>query len=454
MAKTWVLLMACSTTVLPQLSRGFMIGSGSNPLSSLLRRHMSGSISHVLHVTQSTSFPTSSSACGSEGLSGSSTEREHHLRIKKQLEAKELVRVRVSVSAEFRAVLRLPKKKKNGRIFMHPDDARSLDSLYSELEEHLGVPKHAFQVKSKTEYNSTVMDSDDDVLEAWDNDGGSGLSLLVARNPAVEWPPVPKYLKDMPDPASATAMQMLSFFHFCTIADPDETANSLALAWRPIGAIGRVYVSTEGVNAQMAVPLNVLENFRQACDSIPEIKGVDLNLDMAVSMAEFIECPPFNSLHVRPRQQLVSDGIDHSRSLQLEPERSGASLHPDKWHDALNDREAIVLDCRNSYESDLGRFEGAVPLETTTFRDTWSALKRVLEGKPKDTPVLTYCTGGIRCVKVGAYLMQEMGYTNVGRLEGGIINYTRHIRQISQSQNLPFANVTKFSGLNYVFNDR
>jgi len=60
----------------------------------------------------------------------------------------------------------------------------------------------------------------------------------------------------------------------------------------------------------------------------------------------------------------------------------------------------IILDCRNSYESDVGRFEGAIPLNTTFFRDSWIVLDELLKDTPKDAPILTYCTGGIRCVKV------------------------------------------------------
>ena len=63
--------------------------------------------------------------------------------------------------------------------------------------------------------------------------------------------------------------------------------------------------------------------------------------------------------------------------------------------------EVTILDCRNSYETDVGRFVGAEPLETQTFRDSWDALKERLADTPKDAPIMTYCTGGIRCVKVG-----------------------------------------------------
>ena len=62
----------------------------------------------------------------------------------------------------------------------------------------------------------------------------------------------------------------------------------------------------------------------------------------------------------------------------------------------------MLLDCRNSYESDVGSFVGALPLETKAFSDSWAKLEDMLVGTPKDTPILTFCTGGIRCVKTNA----------------------------------------------------
>jgi rhodanese-related sulfurtransferase len=122
-----------------------------------------------------------------------------------------------------------------------------------------------------------------------------------------------------------------------------------------------------------------------------------------------------------------------------------------EWHAALNDTQAVVLDCRNLYESDLGRFEGAIPLRTETFKDTWVELERVLRNTPRDTKVLTYCTGGIRCVKVGAFLTQRLGFVNAARLEGGIVNYTQTLRREAGPR---FEQDSKYRGLNFVFNDR
>ena len=246
-------------------------------------------------------------------------------------------------------------------------------------------------------------------------------------------------------------MQMISFYVFQPTPDPEALCDAVRAAWEPLCVVGRVYVSNEGVNAQIAVPSNILPNFRAACASLPALEGVDLNLDLDLPNAEFNAFPPFRTLHVRPREQIVVDGLDEPLDLQ---DQTGIQLKPDEWHSALDNPDAVILDCRNTYESDVGRFDGAVPLNTTTFRDTWDKLADALEGKPKDTPVLTYCTGGIRCVKVGAYLEQRLGFANTYRLEGGIVNYTRHVRDIADGGGVPFDAMTKFKGSNYVFNDR
>lgn len=75
-------------------------------------------------------------------------------------------------------------------------------------------------------------------------------------------------------------------------------------------------------------------------------------------------------------------------------------MEPQEFHERVKDPNTIVLDCRNKYESDIGRFKTAVPLNTTTFKDSWDSLSSVLADVPKNTSILTYCTGGIRCVKV------------------------------------------------------
>jgi UPF0176 protein len=131
-------------------------------------------------------------------------------------------------------------------------------------------------------------------------------------------------------------------------------------------------------------------------------------------------CPPFKNLHVRVRQQIVADGLDKA----LNWESAGYDMPPLEWHQKLKEaREAkqrlssdrsdnddgssksdeekeaeknipLIFDCRNDYETSVGIFEGADPLDTENFRESWDVFADKLKDTPKDTPIMTYCTGG------------------------------------------------------------
>lgn len=159
--------------------------------------------------------------------------------------------------------------------------------------------------------------------------------------------------------------------------------------WRPFRAVGRVYVAAEGVNAQMAVPTNVLNNFIEACRSLPMFENQYINTDHQMDRAEFEIARPFKALHIRARQQIVADGF----TKPLDWSKSGREMSPTEWHKELDNPEAIVLDCRNSYESDVGLFDNAIPLNTTFFKESWTALDEVLRDVDPSRPVMTYCTG-------------------------------------------------------------
>jgi predicted sulfurtransferase len=225
-------------------------------------------------------------------------------------------------------------------------------------------------------------------------------------------------------------------------------------------ALGRIYVAREGVNAQMSVPTNVLSSFKRCCLSVPELGSHmenGLNIDpVPVPVSEFFEGgkAPFKGLHVRERRQIVADALDGP----LDWQKAGTDLPPLEWHDRLEKagKEGgdgpIILDCRNEYETGVGHFVGAEPLNTDTFKDTWGKLRERLEGVPKDREIMAYCTGGIRCVKVGAYLEQEMGFKNVSRLAGGIIAYDRAVQEEREGGVEGMESL--FHGTNFVFDGR
>ncbi|CAM9737612.1 unnamed protein product, partial [Ectocarpus sp. 8 AP-2014] len=241
---------------------------------------------------------------------------------------------------------------------------------------------------------------------------------------------------------------MLSFYRFVDIDQPEAFANMLQLAWAPLGVRGRVYVATEGVNAQMAVPCTSTERFERAVEAVEKLAGVYLNkAERRWSGDEFRESPPFPALHVRARKQIVADGLARPLEWSDRSGKVGKELSPEEWHEMMDKEEgATLLDCRNSYESVVGTFDKALPLDTSFFRESWGELERLVGDADRDAPIMTYCTGGIRCVKIAAYLEQEMGFTNVTRLEGGIISYAKFAKEGGLE--------SKFKGVNYVFDKR
>ena len=122
----------------------------------------------------------------------------------------------------------------------------------------------------------------------------------------------------------------------------------------------------------------------------------------------------------------------------------GKHLGAREWNEAI-ENGATVVDMRNHYESEIGKFEGAICPEVETFKEELPLVKDMLNGK-EDEQVLLYCTGGIRCEKASAYL-KNYGFNNVSQLHGGIIDYVRQIKEDNKIQN-------KFLGKNFVFDER
>ena len=411
----------------------------------------------------------------------------------------QLYAIKISVCDQLREELKLSGREKRGRVFVEQNSPAimSLKALKMELHAFFralrkstftlaaGYPQVADDgtISSSSFNNETywTIESDQDVVQTFqaadqffeehkDILKRPSIAIHVQKDPnAPPPPPPPAYLTNMPDPAASPTMTMLSFYAFPPggIENPEEFSVFLRKTWKPFQALGRVYVAKEGVNAQMSVPTTVLNNFIQCCQEIPQL-GTNLengiNVDphpltreefavAGVPAAGGKPMPPFTNLHVRVRHQVVADGLDK----ELDWQSAGYDMPPLEWHAKLKqakeeeggaDPKPIVLDCRNTYETDVGRFEGAEPLGTESFRESWDVLKDRLKDLPKDTPIYGYCTGGIRCVKVGAYVTQELGFSNFTRLAGGIIAYDRTLKEKAPEEE------PLFKGTNFVFDNR
>lgn len=233
---------------------------------------------------------------------------------------------------------------------------------------------------------------------------------------------------------SAVMRSTLSFYRYFPVEEPENYRDTLYEAWSALDVYGRIYVATEGINAQISLPGEQIPAFEATLDSCG-LGGIRLNYAIEDHGKSFYK------LKIKVREKIVADGLSEG---EIDMRKRGQSLDAHAFN-ALTDRpETIVVDMRNHYESEVGHFEKAYCPDVETFRE--SLPKVVAEfSDNKDAPIVMYCTGGIRCEKASAYLLSK-GYENVYQLEGGIIEYAR------QAERDGLRN--KFRGKNFVFDER
>ncbi len=227
----------------------------------------------------------------------------------------------------------------------------------------------------------------------------------------------------------------ISFYRYIQINNPEEFRNQLYSEWFDLNCFGRVYVAAEGINAQMSIPEFNMDLFLETLKKFNELNTAQIKYAVEDNGKSFYK------LTIKVKQKIVADGLDDN---SYDISRVGNHLSPIDFHNLIDDTESIVIDMRNRYESEVGRFSNAFVPEAATFKE---AIQIVSEkfGNEKDKNVLLYCTGGIRCEKASSFLIQQ-GFKNVNQLNGGIINYAHFIK----SGNI----ASKFIGKNFVFDER
>jgi UPF0176 protein len=234
--------------------------------------------------------------------------------------------------------------------------------------------------------------------------------------------------------AESFSRQTISFYRYVQIENPAELRDQLFTAWSELGVLGRIYLSREGINAQISVPKPEFERFRELIDASPSFSGVEFKLAIEEPATAFWK------LIIKVRTQIVADDLDPG-SYDLA--NVGTHLNAKEFNAAI-EQGALVVDMRNKYESDIGRFENAVTPSSQTFGDELQEVVKLLDDK-KSEKVLLYCTGGIRCEKASAFLKHN-GFNDVSQLYGGIINYKHEVEREGLE--------SKFKGKNYVFDGR
>ena len=228
----------------------------------------------------------------------------------------------------------------------------------------------------------------------------------------------------------------LSFYAYAKISDPKKFRDELFIAWNALDALGRIYVAHEGINAQMSIPAENLEAFRDTLEIYDFMKGIRLNVAVEHDDHSFLK------LTIKVRNKIVADGLNDET---FDVTNKGIHLKAKEFNTLLEDPNTIVVDFRNHYESEVGHFEGSITPDVETFRESLPIINEKLQDFKEDKNLLMYCTGGIRCEKASAYFKHQ-GFKNVFQLEGGIIEYTRQIKE----ENIE----SKFIGKNFVFDHR
>lgn len=227
----------------------------------------------------------------------------------------------------------------------------------------------------------------------------------------------------------------LSFYRYVKIDNVEEFRNTLFDAFANLNVLGRIYVAHEGINAQLSVPEQNFEGFKDFINANTFLK------DVPFKIAVEDDGKSFYKLIVRIKNKIVADGL-HDDSFDVT--NVGNHLDAVSFNKAVENPDTIVIDMRNHYESEVGKFENAVCPDADTFRDALPKAVDLVKGK-EDQKILLYCTGGIRCEKASAYFKHH-GFKDVNQLYGGIIEYAREVKQ----KGLP----SHFIGKNFVFDER
>ncbi len=205
---------------------------------------------------------------------------------------------------------------------------------------------------------------------------------------------------------------VVAFYQFVEIADPHAEVKRQKEYLLDKDVSGRIYLSEEGINAQMSGAEPDALAYIEWMKSDPRFADVHFKVQEHQENA-------FPRMTVKYREQLVA--LDRKVDLEM----GGEHVSPDQWKKMLEEEEdLLLLDVRNQYEYEVGHFKGAIAPGCDTFRTYSDAIRKLKEKvDPSQTKVMMYCTGGIRCELYSA-VMKEEGFDHVYQLDGGVINYS------------------------------
>jgi len=232
--------------------------------------------------------------------------------------------------------------------------------------------------------------------------------------------------------------KIILYYGFAPVPDPEAMKLWQRTLCESLGLKGRILISKHGINGTLGGDMEALKRYARATKEYPGFNKIDFKWSDGTGN-------DFPRLRVRSRSELVAFGAQEE--LQVGPRGiigGGIHLKPEEVNQLVSERgdEVVFFDGRNAYEAKIGKFKNAVVPDVESSRDF---VKEIESGKYdhlKDKPVVTYCTGGIRC-EILSVVMKNRGFNEVYQMDGGVVKYGER-----------FGDEGAWEGSLYIFDDR
>jgi len=204
-----------------------------------------------------------------------------------------------------------------------------------------------------------------------------------------------------------------AFYRFVAISDPAALREELIASFTEDALCGTMLIAAEGVNGTMA-------GSSETMDRLLNILSAKLGLSRDDVKFSRTEQRPFGRLKFLVKQEIIA-----FRKAEVDPVQCGDYVQPQEWNALIADPDILLLDTRNRYETEMGTFAGATNPGLETFSDFVTYVRENLD-VTKHRKVAMFCTGGIRCEKASAFMLQE-GFSEIYHLKGGILKYLEEV---------------------------
>ena len=200
--------------------------------------------------------------------------------------------------------------------------------------------------------------------------------------------------------------RVILYYNYTRVEEPDSYRDRHHMFCVENNLLGRIIISSEGINGTVS-------GLTEDCEKYMDF--VRSEYPTTQFKVEHHDAHAFHKLHVRVKDEIVNSDLPVDPTIE-----TGKHMEPAEFHDIINDPNVVIVDMRSNYEHKLGKFKNAITFDMENLRELPNHIDEIAH--LKDKKVVTYCTGGIKCEKASAYLLQQ-GFTDVYQLHGGIIRY-------------------------------